>query len=88
MSSQEQSETLLGDNHPDVLPLASQTPYHSVAAMAAGGLSKADDLTKWPRAPAIREFDQMADLIIASGIYGVEGSSTDYGYQAIMDIRH
>ena len=66
------SGTFPEPNLPDVLPLTSQTPSHANASVLAGELSMAADFIGWPRAPGLCEFEQMADLIVAAGYFGME----------------
>ena len=54
---------------PDVLPSPPHAPLRSDAAILANGLSESADDIKWPRAPELREFAQMADVIISAGHY-------------------
>ena len=75
MSATRASPTAMQPNQPDVSPGTSQTPSRANEAMLADELSNIGDLVKWPRAPELREFEQMASLITASGCY-FTGEST------------
>ena len=71
MSRNKESSTRLKPNQPDVMPETSQPPSRSHSLFLADELSSAAELIKWPRMPELREFEQMADLIIAPGYYGM-----------------
>ena len=62
MSATRASPTAMQPNQPDVSPGTSQTPSRANEAMLADELSNIGDLVKWPRAPELREFEQMASL--------------------------
>ena len=59
---------------PDALPSTSQTPLRSDASLLADELAKSAGQIGWPRMPELKEFEQMADMIISAGLYNCTGS--------------
>ena len=51
----------------DRLPSTSPTPRRSDAAIMAGDLSQLAERINWPRLPELKEFEQMAELILSAG---------------------
>ena len=56
----------------DVLPSTSPTPRRSDAAIMADDLSQLAERINWPRLPELKEFEQMAELILSAGYYSSE----------------
>ena len=54
-----------------MLPSTSQTQSRSDAVILAGELPKAPDLITRPRVPEPKEFESMADHIVAAGYFGM-----------------
>ena len=67
VSFQKESATPLKPKQPDVPPDTSRPPLRSDGVSIVGELSAAADLIRWPRAPELRESEQMAELISAAG---------------------
>ena len=93
MALNKDSATISKPNRPDVLPDTPQTPCRSDAGPLAVELPRVAGSIKRPRAPELREFNQMAGLIIAAGYYNKEeraGASTSgraQSYKALSDAR-
>ena len=51
----------------DMLPSTSPTPRRSDAAVMADDLSQLAERINWPRLPELKEFEQMAELILSAG---------------------
>ena len=56
----------------DVLPCRSPTQLRSGAVILAAEFARAADLINWPRVPGLKEFEAMADHMIAASYYGTE----------------
>ena len=56
----------------DMLPSTSPTPRRSDAAVMADGLSQLAERINWPRLFELKEFEQMAELILPAGYYSSE----------------
>ena len=57
----------------DMLPSTSPTPQRrSDASIMADDLSQLAERINWPRLPELKEFEQMAELILSSGYYSSE----------------
>ena len=56
----------------DRLPSTSPTPRRSDAAIMADDLSQLAERINWPRLPELKEFEQMAELILSAGYYSSE----------------
>ena len=56
----------------DVLPSTSPTPRRSDAAIMADDLSQLAERINWPRLPELKEFEQMAELILSAGYYSAD----------------
>ena len=56
----------------DMLPPTSPTPRRSDAAVMADDLSQLAERINWPRLPELKEFEQMAELILSAGYYSSE----------------
>ena len=56
----------------DMLPSTSPTTRRSDAAIMADELSQLAERINWPRLPELKEFEQMAELILSAGYYSSE----------------
>ena len=54
------------------LPSSSHTPRRSGAAILADELAKSAEQINWPRLPGLKEFEQMAEMLISAGFYSPE----------------
>ena len=56
----------------DMLPSTSPTPRRSDGAIMADDLFRLAGQINWPRLPELKEFEQMAELILSMGYYSAD----------------
>ena len=66
MTSQREPNKLPSDSS-DRLPTSPTAPRRSDAAIMADDLSQLAERINWPRLPELKEFEQMAELILSAG---------------------